>query len=936
MKRINKVSAVGLFALMWSSFFLLSVYSLQADSVPAPDNFYDVLGVDQNASADEIRKAYRKEALKWHPDKNPNNKEEAEERFKQLQNAYETLNDNSRRDAYNASQEAAASTANKQQASGGKAPSAAEEAEYFANMPEPKTRAQVPPVPEEIKRDSYLNDVATNVQELTSKFGEVQLNKVKAFDYQAYLVAQIGAFIPPQDVKVLQDLTIKTPTFSMVPGLAKGQSGVAIDGSISFKGASMRVKVVIVKNPAAKPAETSPFDKKPAAADATPKAPETTGSVGIAVIVMPPASWKFSQDYPALAKLDEMKILSPRLIYSNFSFKDPEYGLINPGLSFVSMVNLTGELKKYQDFAVTLGNNPYAESLVVERVGVLLTGLIASDINKSQFKIDIPLRIGVDLDDLYKKGKITPQPLFSKVMMGDISFKIQVKDLKMASSASMILYPRGQKDPLILRAIVNFLPPSKWVFAGEVEGMWDPAFGAPWLALGNTGIQINVDPSAIAALATVGIPVPFSGMGARGAFSLGVPGDNRVTAAFAGGVDFATPKPSKPLDMSFLISGKLNQAQISDAIILLSRMVGRPVDANAIPKIKLTDLECTVAPVGFDIGSVSYEEGLTVKAGMQIGSFFGRLNFVVSNTQKMLRGLGQMTPIVTPVLAITGMSADENPSFYLEINPGKNIYEASVNGKVSIPPLGISEGMKGSIGDNGLYIKRESVAFFNTQAKTVELRIPTTDPKQFLLRYDLASSTVALVRDAVRAQLEAWLKRVSSDYDSKVSALNKRINEKQWEIDRLNRESGDLKKRCEEKIKPKNLSDVFTKEYWKEVGGCVDAALKGIEASTKQLANDVRNLQADLELEKLQYSMDAKKFGDNVTDALTSFEINRIFGEVLGTDLAQGKMPRVTIEISIRKNGRMEKRTLENLQFDFNNIQSSANTISVAIEEFFK
>ncbi|XP_043988591.1 dnaJ homolog subfamily B member 2 isoform X1 [Gambusia affinis] len=63
-------------------------------------NYYSVLGVSRNASQDDIKKAYRKLALKWHPDKNPDNKEEAERKFKELAEAYEVLSDKSRRDAY--------------------------------------------------------------------------------------------------------------------------------------------------------------------------------------------------------------------------------------------------------------------------------------------------------------------------------------------------------------------------------------------------------------------------------------------------------------------------------------------------------------------------------------------------------------------------------------------------------------------------------------------------------------------------------------------------------------------------------------------------------------------------------------------------------------------------------------------------------------------
>jgi DnaJ-class molecular chaperone len=48
-----------------------------------------VLQVERGASDDELKKAYRKLAMKWHPDKNPNSKKEAEAKFKQISEAYE-------------------------------------------------------------------------------------------------------------------------------------------------------------------------------------------------------------------------------------------------------------------------------------------------------------------------------------------------------------------------------------------------------------------------------------------------------------------------------------------------------------------------------------------------------------------------------------------------------------------------------------------------------------------------------------------------------------------------------------------------------------------------------------------------------------------------------------------------------------------------------
>ncbi len=65
----------------------------------AKRDYYEVLGVDKDASADDIKRAYRRMAMKYHPDKNPGDKE-AEAKFKECAEAYEVLSDADKRRQY--------------------------------------------------------------------------------------------------------------------------------------------------------------------------------------------------------------------------------------------------------------------------------------------------------------------------------------------------------------------------------------------------------------------------------------------------------------------------------------------------------------------------------------------------------------------------------------------------------------------------------------------------------------------------------------------------------------------------------------------------------------------------------------------------------------------------------------------------------------------
>ena len=62
-------------------------------------DFYEILGCTKSSTPDELKKAYRKLAIKYHPDKNPDNPE-AEETFKEISEAYEVLSDENKRAQY--------------------------------------------------------------------------------------------------------------------------------------------------------------------------------------------------------------------------------------------------------------------------------------------------------------------------------------------------------------------------------------------------------------------------------------------------------------------------------------------------------------------------------------------------------------------------------------------------------------------------------------------------------------------------------------------------------------------------------------------------------------------------------------------------------------------------------------------------------------------
>jgi len=750
-------------------------------------------------------------------------------------------------------------------------------------------------------RDAELKRMAEGMLNQALKAGTIDMNEVKEVNFQNIFLNKILSLIPQQDVAVFKNLVIRTPTFVDAPILQKGELGFAIQGSLIYHNIEMTIKGVFVR--------------------------QKSGEIGVSFALILPEKWNFAQNYPALSKLDDLSFLLPQLIVSNFSYGDPELGGVSKGLNFVAKLNLTGPLQQFQELL-----NKWDSYLTVRGKPITLSGVITPDVISSSFSFRLPLQIGIDFNDLYKRGLSSKPTAISSVMTSGLQISITPRSLATSIKTGIELGLVAQAEPLNFNAIGKYTPPNTLLLAGEMLGMWDPAFGQKWLALGNTALEVGIDSTVTAAFAAIGIPMPINSLGLQGTFGFGE-GVNRATTNVAGKIAVKAPNAGEPLPIpDFILQGSISKVDFTSFVQLLGKMVDKPAAVSNMPPIQLSDLLLRVAPTGGSIGSTYYEQGVAVSAAMQLGSFGGFIDFAVSNESKSIHGAGSISSINTPFFKFTGEAEGKDPRFNIDLSLFPLRHELFASGTVGIPLIGFSKGLVFSFDSSGLYAKTDSASFFNTQAKTIEIRIPFTSLDDLLLSYEMQSSTLQSIKQAVQSKLAGWRNSITKAMQDKQRELDLKIREKDKEIARLNQQKKQAQDECERKVK----SGKFWKsDFWSGVKECATAAVKSIDSTINQMQADIK--QVRIKMSEAFEGVPDKMFKgvSAVVDVATAFEINRISGRLTGRDLKEAKAPSVTIELTIDIFGKKEVRKLENMQFDFSNPLNSGQKIADAIIKFF-
>lgn len=587
--------------------------------------------------------------------------------------------------------------------------------------------------------------------------------------------------------------------------------------------------------------------------------------IGISASIEIPKGWKLSSVIPSIKGFDRVSLPYGRFIVSTFEYDDDLFATkVKEGLSIIAGLELVDSLKEVQDFL-----DSFKSSLVVEGMSDLfIQGQIPVDVTQASLKSVIPARIGIDFQKLYEQGKLSSPPAVKRFMAGNLEIELKGKDGSINGSMDAILVMASQEQPLTFRAGVGFRSNGASFF-GEMDGMYDPAFGTTWLALGNFGMYIDIDYTVQGALIALGIP--FSGIGFKGTMMFGSDHINRTMISLA--AKMGVSSQSVP---EILFAGKANRIELTQFIALLNKMVGRQVSEANLPTVIFSDLELYVSPKDITLGQDKYKQGMKASASMQFNDFKGYASIEISTDpakKGSFKAIGAIDPIEKrnfrfvkgTTISIPGTEKYLGPFIIIDISPEKSFYQMS--GVVELPAIKVKQEVTLNMNQRFIEGYFETV-IFDAYKANLYLKTSNMPNEDFEARFNLQQDFMQSFKKNMLSWFDDQISNARKEYEifdqrardtrAKYEEVKKQITAKA-EVDKRRidveiavkrskaREA--LKKRdavireCEEKAKSLKF---WEKEFWQGVGKCFESVGRDAQALVKQLDKDASDLEKKL------------------------------------------------------------------------------------------
>lgn len=622
-----------------------------------------------------------------------------------------------------------------------------------------------------------------------------------------------------------------------------------------------------------------------------------------------------------------------------------------PGISFAASMKMDGVLadvqklknriEKTQFFTLTGGAPTLSVQIPYPLTNISLEKIAIRGSLPWQFGVDFDVlrqqkRISTDVDKYFKLKSFTIGDLFV-----DITATAQV-----TLSGKAWLGLTTQADKIMLGVSGGFGPQSS-EFNASMKGMWDPAFGIEWLALGNLGFTIGVNYAAETAAALLGLP--FTKIGLTGDLGLGKKDNKSVVAvSVAGGMELTAGTPPKPpffgfagslaetLDIAFIV------AWASEILQKESKGSVKALNISTLPEIKvmkgsgiaIATTNATFGAPGFEKG---YKQGFSFNMDAIVSGIQGKLNMQLDTDNDKFAGDASLTDIKTDVLEITGLKG----TLVIDGKKPENTM-MSLAGKINIAKINLITDLQKFIINNKGFDGAFSFKLADLLMLDAILAIDSSNFDGFALDFKIVQN--------LQIELIKALKKLG---ELKMQDLDKQIHSIKTDLEQQQKIFDD------QYVKAQILSNIET-DHWNKVlaqcskditpsnpipssclqlpGEAIDnlgaliqqgyyGALKQFNSATTQVFNKIDQLNHDLGAtqklkELIQDALDnlskaMVKAADAVNVKMAQIKTN-------GKDLRAGKTPSLSFIADLDFGFWSQKDfKVDNLMFDFKNVPQS-------------